>query len=61
MSRLSIDDLQVSSFTTSSEERTIGIPTSFDPNCTTHPTPMTFCYWCPPNDTRFPEEQHQNF
>lgn len=41
--KLNPDDLSVTSFDTSASADAIGGPTG-----TYQPTPMTYCYWCPP-------------
>ena len=40
--KLNPEELVVSSFQTSEQEAAIGPIGTYDP------TPMTFCYWCPP-------------
>lgn len=44
MSKLKPEDLVVTSFGTTGEQGAARLPTA-DPD---HPTPMTYCEWCPP-------------
>ena len=46
--RLSLDSLDVASFETSAVD-SLNVEDSFD--CTTEPTPMTWCRICPPYET----------
>jgi hypothetical protein len=56
--RLSVEDLQVSSFTTAPTSTTREVPSlnTMDAKCFTNPTAMTWCYICPP-EPLFTEEQ----
>jgi hypothetical protein len=52
--KLNPEELQVTSFETNGDEL-VAVPTTDGPvrpidtiGTIGHPTPMTFCYWCPP-------------
>lgn len=50
MKKLDPDQLVVTSFPTSEpQQSSISRTTALgEPQLTTHPTDMTFCFWCPP-------------
>lgn len=52
--RLNPEDLVVASFPTSEGEAVVGPVTTIGPY---DPTPMTMCYWCPPDSVDCPFTQ----
>lgn len=48
--KLSIKNLKVTSFVTENDKEVKGGREAITIKTTTEPTPMTWCYWCPPDE-----------